>query len=88
MQAQQDNSTLSELTLDEVFASRLQQEGYFNAKTEAEISCENEKESSVHKKNDTQIDSDIENNNVLEHKQRLQTLFKQTVAQVLAKEST
>jgi exonuclease SbcD len=88
MQAQQDNSTLNELTLDEVFASRLQQEGYFNAKTEAEISCENEKESSVHKKNDTQIDSDIENNNVFEHKQRLQTLFKQTVAQVLAKEST
>jgi exonuclease SbcD len=83
MQAQQDNSTLSELTLDEVFASRLQQEGYFSPVTLNAAEDESNKP-----KIDKNSDDDIDNNKVLEHKQRLQTLFKQTVAQVLAKEST
>ncbi|NQY88945.1 MAG: exonuclease subunit SbcD [Colwellia sp.] len=74
MQAQQNNSTLSELTLDEVFASRLQQEAYFSA----EGKNDNEGDS-----NESRLDTD----KVDEHKKRLQTLFKQTVAQVLAKES-
>jgi exonuclease SbcD len=65
MQAQQDNSTLSELTLDEVFSSRLNQEEYFSHGGESSNEAE---------KRD-------------EHKKRLQTLFKQTVAQVLAKGS-
>ncbi len=67
IQAQQDNSMLSELSLDEVFSSRLQQESYFTPEngTEVEVSS-----------------------SVNDHKSRLQTLFKQTVAQVLAKEST
>ena len=75
MQSQQDNSTLSELTLDEVFSSRLQQEVYFNPKVEGINESIN---------NEEQLDSDTVN----EHKKRLQTLFKQTVAQVLAKENT
>jgi len=82
MQAQQNNSTLSELTLDEVFSSRLQQEVYFNA--EAENSNEgNSNESHL----ESGIEANIEAEKVNEHKKRLQTLFKQTVAQVLAKES-
>ncbi|MBL4764966.1 MAG: exonuclease subunit SbcD [Colwellia sp.] len=75
MQAQQDNSTLSELTLDEVFASRLQQETYFSAAGN----------------NDNEVDNNephLEADKVNDHKKRLQTLFKQTVTQVLAKEST
>ena len=71
IQAQQDNSVLSELSLDEVFSSRLQQESYFTPEIDAENSTEVEVTSSVN-----------------DHKSRLQTLFKQTVAQVLAKEST
>ncbi|MBL4821996.1 MAG: exonuclease subunit SbcD [Colwellia sp.] len=75
MQAQQDNSTLSELTLDEVFASRLQQEAYFSAAGN----------------NDNEVDNNephLEADKVNDHKKRLQTLFKQTVTQVLAKESS
>lgn len=71
IQAQQDNSMLSELSLDEVFSSRLQQESYFTPEIDAENGTEVEVSSSVN-----------------DHKSRLQTLFKQTVAQVLAKEST
>ena len=62
---------LSELSLDEVFSSRLQQESYFTPEIDAENGTEVEVSSSVN-----------------DHKSRLQTLFKQTVAQVLAKEST
>ena len=78
IQSQQDNTTLSELTLDEVFASRLQQEAYFSPeakvidKAEADETQSNESESDFNK--------------TLEHKKRLQTLFKQTVVQVLTKE--
>jgi exonuclease SbcD len=75
LQSQQDNSTLSELTLDEVFSSRLQQEVYFNPEGEG---------ANESIKNDAQLDT----NKVNEHKKRLQILFKQTVAQVLAKESS
>lgn len=75
MKKQENNSTLSELTLDEVFSSRLQQEDYFNSDLEV-----------------TKVDNGHDLNNesgaINEHKNRLQTLFKQTVAQVLAKEST
>jgi len=77
---QQDNSTLSELTLDEVFDSRLQQETYFKQALEGENNMsppENTIESTV--------EGDISVDRVEEHKKRLQTLFKQTVAQVLAK---
>jgi len=74
MQAQQDNSTLSELTLDEVFDSRLQQETYFSPEAE---------NSNKGNSDDPHIDTDKVN----EHKQRLKILFKQTVGQVLAKES-
>ena len=77
---QQDNSTLSELTLDEVFDSRLQQETYFKQALEGENNMsppENTIESTV--------EGDISADRVEEHKKRLQTLFKQTVAQVLAK---
>jgi len=77
MQAQQDNSTLSELTLDEVFSSRLQQEVYFSAETE---------NSNVDDNNESHLEAGIEAEKINEHKKRLQTLFKQTVAQVLAKE--
>ncbi len=63
-----DQSTLSELTLEEVFSSRLNQEtwsGEMNDKKEAD---------------DDQQDSA----NIVARKAQLQTLFKQTVAQVLA----
>lgn len=71
IQAQQDNSTLNELTLDEVFSSRLQQEVYFSPEDE----------------NSNESQTDAKMDKVNEHKKRLQTLFKQTVSQVLAKES-
>ncbi len=70
VKAQQDNSTLSELSLDEVFNSRLQQEVYFNPDIETESG-----------------DEATSSPRVNDHRDRLQTLFKQTVAQVLAKES-
>jgi len=72
---QQDNSTLSELTLDEVFSSRLQQENYFNGALEDTTAS-----------NDHELK--IASDKVNAHKNRLKTLFKQTVAQVLAKESS
>lgn len=79
VQAQQDNSTLSELTLEEVFSSRLKQEDYFNVEIEQADEGDN---------CDAQIESHKIKAEVDDHKQRLQTLFKQTVAQVLAKESS
>jgi len=84
MQAQQDNSTLSELTLDDVFSSRLEQEVYFSlpeAKPEPESSSSNSNEDDNNKPH---IDTSLERSKVEEHKKRLQVLFKQTVAQVLA----
>ena len=64
LDSQQDNSTLSELTIDDVFSSRLKQEACFN-QTDA---------------TSTEIEQ------VQAHKNRLKTLFKQTLAQVLTKE--
>ena len=102
MQDQQDNSTLSELTLDEVFDSRLQQETYFNQGVENSNEDENKEfhhqtgidigteavdEDSTEAKNSTDIELYIEADKIDQHKKRLQTLFKQTVAQVLAKGS-
>jgi len=94
MQDQQDNSTLSELSLDEVFDSRLQQEPYFNKASEShgEDESKGSYSDSDIKNNtnqDTSADKSVINtaNNVDEHKKRLQILFKQTVAQVLAKGS-
>jgi len=100
IQDQQDNSTLSELTLDEVFDLRLQQELYFNQKTESHNEDENtEFEAVIETTTDEEVTVDktvnnvenntenCEENKVEEHKKRLQSLFKQTVAQVLAKGS-
>jgi len=98
MAAQQDNSTLSELTLDDVFSSRLDQEEYFSPKDEkANLvdSNESQPEAGVETDSDTSteagieksIEANIEINKIDEHKKRLQSLFKQTVAQVLAKGS-
>ena len=81
IQEQQDHSTLSELTLDEVFSSRLNQEEYFSHAHGDVNNGKDEELSDV--SGDTHIDAD----KVTEHKKRLQTLFKQTIAQVLAKES-
>jgi exonuclease SbcD len=87
--AQQDNSTLSELTLDDVFSSRLDQEEYFSPKGES--TNESHSEAGVEAEIETGIDesteANIEINKIDEHKKRLQSLFKQTVAQVLAKGS-
>jgi exonuclease SbcD len=95
MQSKEDNSTLSELTLDEVFASRLQQDAYFNQVVENREKTENESindfDESSSNITTTEADVDEESklnisvNEVNEHKKRLQILFKQTVAQVLAK---
>ena len=71
---QQDNSTLSELTLDEVFSSRLQQEAYFTPQIIDECDGEN-----------NELESELDRIN--EHKKRLQTLFQQAVAQVSSKEN-
>lgn len=102
MQDQKDNSTLSELTLDEVFDSRLQQEAYFNQGSEklneddgsephSEADIETGTESGIKAITAAEIAADnevyIAADKVDEHKKRLQTLFKQTVAQVLAKGS-
>mgnify|MGYP005987452733 CR=1 FL=1 len=59
-QNQQEQSTLNELTLDEVFASRLSQETWLDDDTDNPPGAE-----------------------ALAHKVQLQTLFKQTVTQVL-----
>ena len=64
LQNQQDQSTLNELSLDEVFVSRLNQETWL-------------------------IDDDIDttpSEQTLQRKAQLQTLFKQTVEQVLAED--
>jgi len=64
----EDQSTLSELTLEEVFNSRLNQEAWsseMNDKKEAD-------------------DDKQDSAEVVERKEQLQTLFKQTVSQVLA----
>jgi exonuclease SbcD len=82
IQDQQDNSTLSELTLDEVFDSRLQQEDYFRQDI-VNFNEDDNKESHC----DASIEDDIAAGKIKEHKKRLQTLFKQTVAQVLIKGS-
>ncbi|WP_114327049.1 exonuclease subunit SbcD [Candidatus Colwellia aromaticivorans] len=83
MQEQQDNSMLSELTLDDVFSSRLSQEEYFNQK----CGTTNQVDSNEGDSNESHPEVDIEAEKVEDHKKRLQTLFKQTVAQVLAKGS-
>lgn len=95
MAAQQDNSTLSELTLDDVFSSRLDQEEYFNQgseKVNEYDGSEPHPESGIKAITGAEIAADSEVNiaadKVDEHKKRLQILFKQTVAQVLAKGST
>jgi hypothetical protein len=67
LEKQQDHSTLNELTLDEVFDSRLQQEAWLDDDT---IDTES-------------TDSELTNVK-LTRKEQLQTLFKQTVAQVLS----
>ena len=82
MQDQQDNSTLSELTLDEVFDSRLQQEDYFRPDP-VKFNEDDNKESHC----EASIEADIAAGKMKEHKKRLQTLFKQTVAQVLTEGS-
>ncbi len=64
MENHQDQSTLNELTLDEVFASRLNQETWLDHEESDD---------------DKQVSSDS-----LARKTQLQTLFKQTVEQVLA----
>ncbi len=69
MEHQQDQSTLNELTLDDVFASRLNQEAWLN---NDENSSEN-----GHKKQPSHDN--------LARKAQLQTLFKKTVEQVLEK---
>jgi exonuclease SbcD len=89
MQSHEDNSTLSELTLDEVFASRLQQDTYFNQITEiAKNIDESPSDMTITTETDVENESKLNfsANEVNEHKKRLQILFKQTVAQVLAKE--
>jgi len=63
MEHQQDQNTLNELTLDDVFSSRLNQEACLNSSEE-----------------DDDKQPNIDN---LERKAQLQTLFKQTVTQVL-----
>lgn len=95
MAAQQDNSTLSELTLDDVFSSRLDQEEYFNQgseKVNKYDGSEPRPESGIKAITEAEIAADSKVNitadKVDEHKKRLQILFKQTVAQVLAKGST
>lgn len=64
LQDQKNQSTLNELTLEDVFNSRLNQESYFQDDVEDNLGKEN----------------------VMERKLKLQTLFKQTVAQVLEEE--
>lgn len=83
MEQQQDNSTLSELTLDEVFSSRLNQEAYFSPEGENTL-----KDDSNEPDLETGTEAGIEAEKIDQHKKRLQTLFKQTVTQVLAKGST
>jgi exonuclease SbcD len=98
MQNQQDNSTLSELTLDDVFSSRLQQEEYFNLKPKNSDEDDNNElhlETGVEAKTEASTEATIEartevnmaSDKVDQHKKRLHTLFKQTVAQVLGKGS-
>jgi len=91
-QAQQENSTLSELTLDEVFSSRLNQEEYFSHEDESSNKSSNKssiktQSNEVDAEVENDADADIDVNKRDEHKKRLQTLFKQTVEQVMAKES-
>lgn len=69
LEKQQDHSTLTELTLEEVFDSRLQQEAWLNNTSDVEP-------------NETKEAKDIK----LKRKTQLQTLFKQTVAQVLSED--
>jgi exonuclease SbcD len=66
LEKQQDQSTLSELTLDEVFDSRLQQEVWLD-ENNTDIATDN--------------DSDSE---ILQRKEQLKRLFKETVTQVLS----
>ena len=87
IQEQQDNSTLSELTLDEVFSSRLQQEVYFSPEPEPEPEPESEN-ANEDVSNKPHIDTSLDRSKVEEHKERLQVLFKKTVAQVLAQGSS
>ncbi len=63
-----DQSTLSELTLEEVFASRLNQETWSGDVNNEDVADDNKQESA----------------DIVARKAQLQTLFKQTVAQVLA----
>lgn len=63
-----DQSTLSELTLEEVFASRLNQETWSGDVNDEEGTDDNKQEGA----------------DIVARKVQLQTLFKQTVAQVLA----
>ncbi len=72
LQNQQDRSTLNELTLDEVFASRLSQETWLDTREDDDD-------------NQTSPNSltGLSGLTSLARKTQLQTLFKQTVAQVL-----
>jgi exonuclease SbcD len=72
LEKQQDHSTLNELTLDEVFDSRLQQEAWLDDDTMDSESIDSKL-----------IETEL-NNAKLTRKEQLQTLFKQTVAQVLS----
>ena len=64
----ENQSTLSELTLEEVFSSRLKQEAWSNEMSDKQDADDDKHESAE----------------VVARKKQLQTLFKQTVAQVLA----
>ena len=89
------NRSLSELTRGDVFSSRLDQEEYFDQgseKVNEYDGSEPHPESGIKAITEAEIAADSEVNiaadKVDEHKKRLQILFKQTVAQVLAKGST
>jgi exonuclease SbcD len=71
LQNQQDQSTLNELTLEEVFSSRLNQEDWLDDEVDKSDNFEEIEESN--------------NKQSLPHKAQLQILFKQTVEQVLKK---
>lgn len=70
LENQQDHSTLNELTLEEVFTSRLNQEAWLS-------------DDNTDKEDDNNSDNAL-SELALQRKAQLQTLFKQTVAQVLS----
>ncbi|OUR62315.1 exonuclease subunit SbcD [Colwellia sp. 39_35_sub15_T18] len=70
----EDQSTLSELTLEEVFSSRLKQETWSN-----EVNDKQELNDKQEADEDKQYSAEV-----VARKEQLQTLFKQTVAQVLS----